>query len=70
MTELAGFLETYVNTQMIRIIISGPRKKEGPSKIQIRPLSLKGEIKFQETQTVGQKNFIKIMSKMKLYSGC
>ena len=38
MTELAGFLETYVNTQMIRIIISGPRKKEGPSKIQIRPL--------------------------------
>ena len=54
MTELAGFLETYVNTQMIRIIISGPRKKEGPSKIQIRPLSLKGEIKFQETQTVGQ----------------
>lgn len=59
MTELAGFLETYVNTQMIRIIISGPRKKEGPSKIQIRPLSLKGEIKFQETQTVGQKELHK-----------
>lgn len=59
MTELAEFLETYVNTQMIRIIISGPRKKEGPSKIQIRPLSLKGEIKFQETQTVGQKELHK-----------
>ena len=27
MTELAGFLETYVNTQMIRIIISA--QKEG-----------------------------------------
>lgn len=59
MTELAEFLEKYVNTQTIRIIISGPRKKEGPSKIQIRPLSLKGEIKFQETQTVGQKEIHK-----------
>ena len=55
MTELAEFLKKYVNTQTIRIIISGPRKKEGPSKIQIRPLSLKGEIKFQETRTEGQK---------------
>ena len=57
MTELAGFLETYVNTQMIRIIISGPRNYREKSN-------------FRKLRQLDKKNFIKIMSKMKLYSGC
>ncbi|MGN0399172.1 MAG: class I SAM-dependent methyltransferase [Blautia sp.] len=55
MTESGEFLKKYVNKDLIRIIISGPRKKEGPSKIQIRPLLIKGQLKYQVTQTVGQK---------------
>ena len=55
MTESGEFLKKYVNQDLIRIIISGPRKKEGPSKIQIRPLLIKGQLKYQITQTVGQK---------------
>ena len=55
MTELEKFLDLYINEDLIRIIISGPRKKEGPSKIQIRPLLLKGRVMYQVTRTVGQK---------------
>ena len=55
MTELEKFLDLYINEDLIRIIISGPRKKEGPSKIQIRPLLLKGQVMYQVTRTVGQK---------------
>ena len=55
MTESGEFLKKYVNQDLIRIIISGPRKKEGPSKIQIRPLLIKGQLKYPITQTVGQK---------------
>lgn len=55
MTELEKFLDLYINEDLIRIIISGPRQKEGPSKIQIRPLLLKGRVMYQVTRTVGQK---------------
>lgn len=55
MTELEKFLDLYINEDLIRIIISGPRQKEGPSKIQIRPLLLKGQVMYQVTRTVGQK---------------
>lgn len=55
MTELEKFLDLYINEDLIRVIISGPRQKEGPSKIQIRPLLLKGQVMFQVTRTVGQK---------------
>ena len=54
MTELEKFLDLYINEDLIRIIISGPRQKEGPSKIQIRPLLLKGRVMYQVTRTVGQ----------------
>ena len=50
MTELEKFLDLYINEDLIRIIISGPRKKEGPSKIQIRPLLLKGRVMYQVTK--------------------
>lgn len=55
MTELERFLDLYINKDLIKVIISGPRQKEGPSKIQIRPLLLKGQVMFQVTRTVGQK---------------
>lgn len=32
MTELERFLDLYINEELIRVIISGPRQKEGPSK--------------------------------------
>ena len=50
MTELEKFLDLYINEDLIRIIISGPRQKEGPSKIQIRPLLLKGQVMYQVTR--------------------
>lgn len=53
--ELIEFLNKYINEEMIRIILSGSKKKDGPTKTQIRPVLLKGQVKYQLTDTVGPK---------------
>lgn len=63
MTELREFLDLYINKELKRIIISGPRKKEGPSKAQIRPLLLRGQVMYQVTRTVGEKELHENMEK-------
>lgn len=57
MSELREFLDLYINEDLKRVIISGPRKKDGISKVQFRPLLLRGELVYQVTRTVGQKQF-------------
>jgi len=55
MTDLRTIMEQYVDIDLQQIIISGAKTKEGPSKIRIRPVLLRGILKYQCTKTVGAK---------------
>jgi SAM-dependent methyltransferase len=55
MIDLNEFLEKYIEQDLYQIIISGPRKKDGISKIKIRPVMLKEQLRFQVSETLGQK---------------
>lgn len=48
-------LDKCINTDLIDIIISNPRTKDGASKIKIRPVLIREELYFQATKTVGPK---------------
>lgn len=57
MTELQQILDRYLDEELRQIVISGARKKDGPSRIRIRPVVLKDKLMFQSTKTVGPKEF-------------
>lgn len=57
MTEFQQILDRYLDIRLIQVVISGARKKEGPSRIKIRPVMIKDTLMFQSTQTVGPKEF-------------
>ena len=57
MTEFQQILDRYLDIRLVQIVISGARKKEGPSRIKIRPVLIKDTLMFQSTQTVGPKEF-------------
>lgn len=54
MTDLREFLNRYVNEDMKRIVISNPRSGS-ISRIQVRPVLVKNQIKYQVTRTEGTK---------------
>lgn len=47
MTNLSGLLESVLNIDFIRAVMSNPRGKEGIIKVKIRPLEKRGELYFQ-----------------------
>lgn len=47
--KLKILLENTLDRGLYQIIISNPRRHDGPSKIKIRPILLKDELMFQET---------------------
>lgn len=53
--ELNELIAKTVNEDLIDIIISNPRKKEGASKVKIRPVLLGDRLNFQATEYVGTK---------------
>lgn len=55
MDNLQLFLEEIINEQMLQAVLSGSRRDDGPSKIKIRPVELKGAVFYQASETVGQK---------------
>lgn len=55
MTEFQQILDRYLDIRLIQVVISGARKKEGVSRIKIRPVMIKDTLMFQSTQTVGSK---------------
>lgn len=57
MEELKQFLNENINIDLISIVISGARKKEGISKVKIRPIALKGKIVYQSAVYKGEKVF-------------
>lgn len=67
--DLNTLLEREVGLSLHRILISGKKSQEGPSKIRIRPVQLKGELYFQCQETRGTKEFHKNLKKEELIMG-
>ena len=57
METLREFLEEQIHEDLKQIIVSGRRKGEGPSRIRIRPVILKGDISYQAAWDEGTKVF-------------
>ena len=59
MMNIEQLLNTYINEQLHRIVLSNARNPEGPSKMKVRPILLKGKLVFQCTETHGPKEIHK-----------
>ena len=68
MTELKEFLEKNIDNDFRRILISNARKKEGTSKMQVRPVLVKDQVCYQVTRTEGTKEIHKNYEKDELIS--
>lgn len=55
--ELNTLLEREVGLSLHRILISGRKSQDGPSKVRIRPVQMRGELYFQCQETRGTKEF-------------
>lgn len=59
MMNIEQLLNTYINEQLHRIILSNAQNPEGPSKVRIRPVMMKGHLMYQGTETHGPKEIHK-----------
>ena len=66
MEELMNLLVRTCDETLIRMTISGKRRKEVPDKVKIRPVQLKGELYFQTSISDGKKEFHKNYQKEEL----
>ena len=57
METLSDILDKYLTTDLKQIIASNPRKKEGATKIKIRPVLIKKELYYQVSSFIGTKVF-------------
>ena len=55
MTDIREFLDKYVNEYMVRILVSNARSTSPATKLQVRPVPVKGEIRYQVTSLQGTK---------------
>lgn len=62
-----AFLQS-INEQLLLVIISNPRKKDGVKKIKIRPLLMKGNICYQEESFMNNQAFHKNITEEELIS--
>lgn len=62
-----AFLQS-INEQLLLVIISNPRKKDGVTKIKIRPLLMKGNICYQEELFMNNQAFHKNITEEELIS--
>lgn len=68
MEELKKILTDHINGTLIQLVISGAKKKDGPSKIKVRPVKQKDEILFQASEQRGKQEFHKNYGKEELAS--
>lgn len=57
MKELEQVIFRLLSDKLYQIIISSPRSREGAFKIKIRPILIKGQLMFQETDYLGAQVF-------------
>ena len=63
MKTIREFLEEQINEQLIQDVVSGRRTGEGPSKVKLRPVELKGKLCYQASVTEGTKVYHKNYSR-------
>ena len=63
MKTIREFLEEQINEQLIQAVVSGRRTGEGPSKVKLRPVELKGKLCYQASVTEGTKVYHKNYSR-------
>lgn len=68
MMTIEQLLNTYINEQLHRVIISNAQNSEGPSKVRIRPVMMKGHLMYQCTETYGPKEIHKNYEKEEIIS--
>ena len=54
MKTIDEYLEEQINEQLFQAVLSGSRG-DGPSKVKIRPVEIKGQVVYQASETVGTK---------------
>ena len=57
MEELKSLLEKYLNRELLHMVISGAKGPAGLTKVRIRPVLLKEELRFQAEIFRGTKAF-------------
>lgn len=57
MEELRKLLEEQIDETLVQLIVSGARKKEGPSKVKVRPVRLKEGVRYQASVQEGPQVF-------------
>ena len=57
--QLLKALDRFLNEDLEKLVLSNPREKEGTFKIQIRPVSIQGTLKFQAEEFAGKQAFHK-----------
>ncbi len=65
---LETMLAAFANPQLTQIIISNPRTAEGPQKVRLRPVSLRGRLMFQAEELVGKQAFHKNLLPEELFA--
>ena len=55
MKDIREFLDKYVNEDLERILVSNARRGSSVSKLQVRPVPVKGEVRYQVTRIQGTK---------------
>ena len=55
MTDIREFLDKYVNEDLERILVSNARRGSSVSKLQVRPVPVKGGVRYQVTRIQGTK---------------
>lgn len=68
MTDIREFLNKYVNEDLERILVSHARNTVSVTKLQVRPVSVKGKVHYQVTRTQGTKAIHENYEKEKLIS--
>ena len=66
MKEIRELCEEYIGKDLYRIIISNPQKNSEISKVNIRPIMLKGNLVFQVTEYKGTQVFHENYEKQEL----
>lgn len=65
MTELQNVLDRYLDMELLQIVLSGARTKDGVSRIRIRPVIIREGLLFQCTKTAGTKELHENLKKSK-----
>ena len=56
---LREFLEHQINEDLVQAVMSGARGEDGPSRVKIRPILLRGEVSYQASAIAGSQVFHK-----------